>query len=444
MKQSVTTVEELMTAGYENYEQMYRAIQRYASQSVSDHERLTVYLNEHAADPAADQAVKLALAAHFLERPDLVIQILKAGPEGREKRWLLAIAYKEQKEYTKALADLERARARGWDEAQILAETVENHRRMGDVKTAHHDLGQLKKTASDSALYYYQAAGLAEAEGDIEQALDHLQAAADRNPDFLPAVFRLAFLTDLNGDEDRALELYKLCRRINPVHVNALINLAVLYEDSGRYEQAETLLEQVVAVHPNHPRARLFLKDVQSSLYMFFDEESERKRDKFQQVLDMPISDFELSVRSRNCLKKMGIKTLGDLTRITEAELLSYKNFGETSLNEIKAIMTTKGLRLGQAVEDKAAKKAAALLPGSGPEAPAGIDQALLAKTIDDLQFSVRSRKCLLKLNVNTVADLVNYSEAQLMSVKNFGSVSLKEVKEKLAGLGLGLRDQEA
>ena len=56
-----------------------------------------------------------------------------------------------------------------------------------------------------------------------------------------------------------------------------------------------------------------------------------------------PITDFELSVRSRNCLKKMNIRSLGDLLKTTEQELLSYKNFGETSLNEIKALLDAKG-----------------------------------------------------------------------------------------------------
>ena len=59
----------------------------------------------------------------------------------------------------------------------------------------------------------------------------------------------------------------------------------------------------------------------------------------------MPVANFELSVRSRNCLEKMGIETIGDLTRTTEAELLSSKNFGETSLFEIREMLTSKGCR---------------------------------------------------------------------------------------------------
>ena len=86
---------------------------------------------------------------------------------------------------------------------------------------------------------------------------------------------------------------------------------------------------------------------------MVYDEEKEMKKTRKNQILETPISDFELSVRSRNCLKKMKIRTLGDLLNITEAELLSYKNFGETSLKEVKAILETKSLNLGMALEDK-------------------------------------------------------------------------------------------
>ncbi len=65
---------------------------------------------------------------------------------------------------------------------------------------------------------------------------------------------------------------------------------------------------------------------------MYYDEDAQKRRDRMSQVLGVPVSDFELSVRSRNCLQKMGIRTLGDLARCTEQDLLASKNFGETSL----------------------------------------------------------------------------------------------------------------
>jgi DNA-directed RNA polymerase subunit alpha len=443
MKSAVAGVEELISNSYENFDQMYKVIRDFGSQSASSREQLKTYVDSKQESPAADQVIKLAAAALVLENYEQTLALLKNAPEGKEKRWMMSQAFKFLRDYDKALAELDRAKARGWNEIEVLAQVVEINRMAKKMDVAEKALAELKQKAAGSVAYEYQAGEMDAVNGNIETALDHLKAAIEKDPTYLPALFRYAFLLDLNGEEEQAVHYYQECLKLNPVYVNALINLSVLYEDANKYAQAEELLARVLDVYPNHPRCRLFMKDVESSLDMFYDEEYERKRDKFQQVLDMPISDFELSVRSRNCLKKMGIRTLGDLTRITEAELLSYKNFGETSLNEIKAILTSKGLRLGQAVEDKASKKASSILPGGAQETRPAADQALMNKTIDDMQFSVRSRKCLQRLNVNTLGELMNYSESELMSVKNFGSVSLKEVKEKLTEMGLGLRESE-
>ena len=87
------------------------------------------------------------------------------------------------------------------------------------------------------------------------------------------------------------------------------------------------------------------MKDVDSARSMYYDED-DRKGDARNRVLEIPITDFELSVRSRNCLKKMNIRSLGDLLKTTEQELLSYKNFGQTSLNEIKQQLGNFGMGL--------------------------------------------------------------------------------------------------
>jgi DNA-directed RNA polymerase subunit alpha len=136
----------------------------------------------------------------------------------------------------------------------------------------------------------------------------------------------------------------------------------------------------------------------------------------------------------------MNIRTLGDLLRITEAELLSYKNFGESSLQEIRKMLSVRGLRLGQGLEDahRAARRALAdQYKGTGQE-------AVLGKPVSDLNFSVRARKALQLLNIQTLGDLASHTEAELMGVKNFGSTSLKEIRERLSEHGLGLRKLES
>lgn len=64
------------------------------------------------------------------------------------------------------------------------------------------------------------------------------------------------------------------------------------------------------------------------------------------------VNELELSVRAANCLKKANIKTIDDLVRKTEMEMLKTKNFGKKSLNEIKEVLAEMGLSLGNKREN--------------------------------------------------------------------------------------------
>src|SRR6185437_4483012 len=211
---------------------------------------------------------------------------------------------------------------------------------------------------------YFRRALEAETQGIHEKAIEFYERALNENPDHEKACFNLAVLYDRRGEDAKAIELYERVTTSPPVSLNALMNLAILYEDNNHYDEAHRCLDAVLRTNHNHSRARLYMKDVESARSMYYDEDDVRG-DRRNAVLDIPISDFELSVRSRNCLKKMNIRSLGDLLKTTEQELLSYKNFGETSLNEIKALLAQKGLRLGQAAEDKGTgQRAATAAPG--------------------------------------------------------------------------------
>ncbi len=76
---------------------------------------------------------------------------------------------------------------------------------------------------------------------------------------------------------------------------------------------------------------------------------------------------------------------------------------------------------------------------------PAPDESALsgeMAITIEELNLSVRSYNCLKREGVNTVGDLVQRSEQELMDIRNFGQKSIEEVKQKLADMGLSLREE--
>jgi DNA-directed RNA polymerase subunit alpha len=65
-----------------------------------------------------------------------------------------------------------------------------------------------------------------------------------------------------------------------------------------------------------------------------------------------------------------------------------------------------------------------------------------MAITIEELNLSVRSYNCLKREGINTVGDLVQRSEQELMDIRNFGQKSIDEVKSKLEELGLSLREE--
>ncbi|HEX4125069.1 MAG TPA: DNA-directed RNA polymerase subunit alpha C-terminal domain-containing protein [Tepidisphaeraceae bacterium] len=285
---------------------------------------------------------------------------------------------------------------------------------------------------------YFKRGQEAEVHGSHEKAAEFYERALGENPDHERACFALAVLYDRRADDAKAIELYERVTTSPPVSLNALVNLALLYEDNNHYDEAHRCLDAVLRTDPNHTRARLYMRDVESARSMYYDEDLDRRGDRRSAVLEIPISDFELSVRSRNCLKKMNIRSLGDLLRTTEAELLAYKNFGETSLNEIKALLAQKGLRLGQQADESktnAARKASTDTGNVSPE--------MLAKNVTDLELSVRSRKALQRLNINTVGELAARTEDELLGCKNFGQTSLNEIKQQLTEMGMGLRKLE-
>ena len=293
----------------------------------------------------------------------------------------------------------------------------------------------------ETARKHFDAGFSAEQSGDRIGAIEQYEAAYTADPEDTENCFRLAYNLDLVGEEDEALHLYEECAKQEKPPLNALINLAVAYEDRGKYAQAERCIRQVLATDPNHPRGRLYIKDILASKAMVIDDEQEKRLEKHSALLDTPVTDFELSVRTRNALRKMNIRTLGDLLKVTEAELRSFKNFGDASLDEIKTMLAQKGLRLGQSVEQHQAEVKQAVYDQLKSEV--GGDDGTLDNSVNELNLSVRARKALALLGVSTIGDLVMKTEAELMGVKNFGMTSLVEIKEKLGEMGITLRTLE-
>ena len=296
-------------------------------------------------------------------------------------------------------------------------------------------LGKSPESFRESAFYHHLVGRVAEAREERQNAVDSYLRAREVDPSHRRNLFRLAYLLERCGLDEQALEVYESLTAMRPIDRSVMINLGTLYEDVGRDQDAAACFDAVRRSFPQDKRARLFLEDARQAMEMYYDEDMERKEDRLNQILRIPITDFELSVRARNCLNKMEINTLGDLVRKTETELLAYKNFGETSLNEIKEILVSKGLRLGMGREEAVASIELARRRYAGVE-----NAEMMNKPLSDLELSIRARRTVEGLGCMTVGDIVQHSEEELLGMPNFGVTSLQELKNKLSELGLKLK----
>jgi DNA-directed RNA polymerase subunit alpha len=373
--------------------------------ALGNHAKALDGLLEHKSNPAiADCIARSYIAMGRLDDADRMLS--KRSTDGRQAfTWLLAV---------ETTLDAERLRAEFERYKDVLAPNDRTYVD-GRVRELLHD-GEGAIACYDQVL-------------DLEPCHKH-------------ALFRLALNVDLRGEDEEARELYERSLMAPPVNSACVINLGVLYEDIGNYRRAMQCFDLALQANPEDDRARLYRRDAAAALNMYYDEDQERRDDKRNKLLRTPINDFELSVRSRNCLAKMNIRTLGDLVKKTEAELLSYKNFGETSLAEIKEILKNKGLHLGMTSDElmsrdlgEAVEAAPATEEQPDPNSP---DPS--RRPITELDLSVRSRRIVDLLKIRTIGDLSGRTEAELLACPNFGQTSLNEIKTKLDELGLSLR----
>ena len=364
------------------------------------------------------------------------IQTLLKADGGALTHFYLGRSYQENAKYTKAISSYEAASKAGYspDECQLNIAGVQ--RLSGHTEVAMKTLDNLSGAIEQTSDYLYQRAATVSAlGGNLTEVCTLYRRSIDIDPNHSGALFGLALENDRRGNDDTALEFYQRACSQFPAHVGSLLNLGVLYEDRQQYGRAWKCYERILESFPNHDRARLYLMDVSASSDMYYDEEAQKKRDRLSQILGIPVSDFELSVRSRNCLQKIGIESLGDLARCSEQELLASKNFGETSLVEIREMLQSKGLDLGQFAHERVEPE-----PTIDVEAMSPDEQALLERPISDLNLSVRARKCMTRLGLNSIGQLVRKTGDDLLESKNFGVTSLTEVREKLTQFGIKLR----
>ena len=418
--QTVQQIVQAIAADSTNYRQLNEAVQELETKG----------------DPSPAGKVRLGVCYYLMGRYRLAAETLSTADGGALAHFYLGKTRFARQDYAGAVESYDNAAKAGYDAATCTLAKVEALRNKGDIPGALKLLDGLSGAAEQTAEYLYQRGATIAALGHSPVEVCALyERAVEADPKHTGALFGLALENERRGNDETALDLYQRSAGRFPVHYGTLLNLGILYEDRQQYERARQCYQRILDAFPDDLRVRLFMKDTMASGEMFFDEDAAKRRDRIGQILSVPVTDFELSVRSRNCLQKMGIMTLGDLTRTTEQDLLGSKNFGETSLVEIKEMMATRGLSLGQFSTDKRP-----LEPTFEPETMSADEQVMFSKPIADLNLSVRARKCMIRLGIGTIGELVRRTGDELLECKNFGVTSLNEVREKLTAYGIKLR----
>lgn len=378
--------------------------------------------------------IRRATVLWILGRNDEAIELLKSARANRESQLVLGLATLEKGAVGEALPVLEKAADGETDAPLATLGYVEALNKLGQHEDAYAYLQKVKKAFDKSADYHYVLGFTLDHIGRYADADEAYHRALHIAPEHAKSLFRIAYNAELRGDDTKALDIYERLRKNKPPAVNALLNLGLLYEDRCQFEKAIDCYQTILDTFPQHERSQLYLSDARASLSMYYDEEARKKEHRVGQMLNTPISEFQLSVRSRNCLAKIGVNTLGDLTRKSEAELVGCKNFGETSLKEVKELLRHRGVTLAKPEVGVAAKpKPAPILSGTAKD-------DVLARPLSEFEWSARARKCLDRLGLQTMGELAAKSEQDLLSVRNFGLTSLNEIKQRLTAIGLSLR----
>lgn len=112
-------------------------------------------------------------------------------------------------------------------------------------------------------------------------------------------------------------------------------------------EEAVTQAAQILRDHVN-----FFIQLDEEPEPVVEEQEVDEEVKRIRELLAQSVDELDLSVRSHNCLKAASIKTIGDLVRREEDEMLKFRNFGRKSLQELVEVLEERGLHFGMNVEE--------------------------------------------------------------------------------------------
>jgi len=235
--------------------------------------------------------------------------------------------------------------------------------------------GSGPKTLSISKKKGEVTSGDIEADGDVEILDPNVHIATVSAGGSLNVEMRLKqgrsyVSAEFNNDEDLSVGYIPIDSVHTPVKkVNYAVDAARLGQNT-EYDKLSIEVWTDGSVKPDDAIG-LAAKLIKDHMAIFINFEEDTEDYSYQQAerpplprndqLDRSVDELELSVRSYNCLKNAGIKTIRDLVQRSEREMLATKNFGKKSLGEIRDILRGMGLDFGVQFDEQGNP-----IPGSG------------------------------------------------------------------------------
>ena len=396
-----------------------RVLHRIAHQDVEERARLIALLQDGL--PGTKDKLRQAALAFALGRYADAEELC----EGAKDAWangLMGLIYRELGEHDDAKESFKSAKSLPEAKPELVRSQI--------AADAFDDAEKTLSGIAEGAERDFLEGCIRAGRHEVEKAIKCCEAALETDPKHVEAAFKMGTLLDRIGDDDLASEQYLICADADPVYIPGVVNLGILYDERGEPNAAIDCFRQALAFNPRDRRALTLLRDAKSSRSMYYDEKEERERERMEKIMRTSVNDFELSVRSRNCLAKMNIFTLGDLLRITEAEMLSYKNFGETSLKEVREMLSARNLRLG-------------MLRDGDERTVSKADQKVLGESIEKLELGPQAAAVMEGLGVTRIGDLAQYSDLDLYKAPGSGQSVVQELATALGAFGVGLRKPE-